>query len=46
MKVENNENNEKELGMTKEERRKLIEYLEQQGWSAEQIVALFKFISE
>ncbi len=32
--------------MTIDERRKLIEYLEKQGWTAEQIVDLFKYISK
>lgn len=35
-----------EEGMTPEECSKLIEYLEKQGWSAEQILDLFKYIGK
>lgn len=44
--------NEKVFGQTEEgtmtgdERRRLIEYLEQQGWTAQQIVDLFKYLSK
>lgn len=46
MEVENTKNTTEEQAMTIEERRKLIEYLEKQGWTAEQIVDLFKYISK
>lgn len=46
MKVENTKNTIEEQSMTIDERRKLIEYLEKQGWTAEQIVDLFKYISK
>ena len=32
--------------MTIDERRRLIEYLEKQGWTAQQIVDLFKYLSK
>ena len=35
-----------EEGMTATERRLLIEYLEKQGWSNDQIVDLLKYISK
>lgn len=46
MKVENTKNTIEEQSMTIDERRKLIEYLEKQGWTAEQIVDLFKYINK
>lgn len=35
-----------EQGMTATERRLLIEYLEKQGWTSNQIVDLLKYISK
>jgi len=46
LQVENTKNpDEEKEGMTKDERRLLIEYLEKQGWTSAQIVDLFKYIS-
>ena len=40
------EQDEEEKAMSTTERRKLIAFLEKQGWTVEQILALFKYISE
>lgn len=46
MKVENKQNLDGEQAMTVDERGKLIEYLEQHGWTAQQILDLFKYLSK
>ena len=45
MKVENNKNLDKEQEMSKEQERRLIEYLEKLGWTAQQILDLIKYLN-